>query len=112
MLEKFEIKNMFKGWFIGNFEPTLYQTNDVEVAVKHYKAGDFENTHYHKIATEFTVILNGQVEMNGVIYNDNDIVKVNPGVSTDFKAITDVVTVVVKIPGATNDKYLKNKIND
>ncbi len=110
MLEKFEIKNMFKGWFIGNFEPTLYQTNDVEVAIKHYKAGDFENTHYHKIATEFTVILNGQVEMNGVIYNDNDIVKVNPGVSTDFKAITDVVTVVVKIPGATNDKFFPSKI--
>jgi hypothetical protein len=109
MLEKFEINNMFKGWFIGNFEPTLYQTNDVEVAVKHYKAGDFENTHYHKIATEFTVILNGQVEMNGIKYYNNDIVKVNPGVSTDFKAITDVTTVVVKIPGAQNDKYLKNK---
>jgi hypothetical protein len=105
MLEKFEINNMFKGWFIGNFEPTLYQTNDVEVAIKHYKAGDFENTHYHKIATEFTVILNGQVEMNGVKYYHNDIVKVNPGVSTDFKAITDVTTVVVKIPGAPNDKY-------
>jgi hypothetical protein len=105
MLEKFEINNMFKGWFIGNFEPTLYQTNDVEVAIKHYKAGDFENTHYHKIATEFMVILNGQVEMNGVKYYHNDIVKVNPRVSTDFKAITDVTTVVVKIPGAPNDKF-------
>jgi hypothetical protein len=43
--------------------------------------------------------------MNGVKYYHNDIVKVNPGVSTDFKAITDVTTVVVKIPGAPNDKF-------
>lgn len=105
MIEKFELEDMIKGWFIGDFAPTLYKTNDVEVAIKHYKAGDFEESHYHKIATEFTVVLNGQVEMDGNKYNNNDIIKIIPGVSTDFKAITDVTTVVVKIPGALNDKY-------
>ncbi|UAJ14213.1 cupin domain-containing protein [Aquirufa lenticrescens] len=105
MLEKFELKDMIKGWFIGDFDPTLYKTNDVEVAIKHYKAGDFEERHYHKIATEFTIVLNGQIEMDGNKYNNNDIVKIVPGVSTDFKAITDVTTVVIKIPGALNDKY-------
>ncbi len=104
-MEKFELNEMVKGWFIGNFEPTLYQTDSVEVAVKHYKAGDFEGKHFHLIATEFTIILNGQAEMNGNVYVHNDIVKIKPGVSTDFKAITDVTTVVVKIPGAINDKY-------
>ena len=33
-------------------------------------------------------------------------IKINPGQSTDFKALTDVTTVVVKIPGANDDKYL------
>ncbi len=105
MLEKFELEDMIKGWFIGDFEPTLYKTNDVEVAIKHYKAGDFEESHYHKIATEFTIVLNGRIEMDGNMYINNDIVKIAPGVSSDFKAITDVTTVVVKIPGAMNDKY-------
>jgi hypothetical protein len=105
MLEKFELEDMIKGWFIGDFEPTLYKTNDVEVAIKHYKAGDFEESHYHKIATEFTIVLNGQIEMDGNKYINNDIVKIAPGVSSDFKAITDVTTVVVKIPGTMNDKY-------
>lgn len=96
---------MIKGWFIGNFEPSLYKTNDVEVGIKKYNAGDCENYHYHKIATEFTVIVSGTVEMNGIQYCENDIIKIVPEVSTNFKALTDVITVVVKLPGANNDKY-------
>jgi len=105
-MENFKLDDMFKGWFIGNFEPTLYNTNNVEVGVKKYKAGDAEGFHHHKIATEFTLILNGEVEMNGKRFKDGDIIKINPGVSSDFKALTDVTTVVVKIPGANNDKYI------
>ena len=26
------LEDMVKGWFVGNFEPTLHKTNDVEVA--------------------------------------------------------------------------------
>ena len=104
-LEKYKLEDMIKGWFIGNFEPSLYTTNDVEVGIKKYSAGDYENAHYHKIATEFTVIISGTVEMNGVKYFENEIIKIIPGVKTNFKAITDVVTVVVKVPGANNDKY-------
>ncbi len=96
---------MIKGWFIGNFEPSLYKTNDVEVGIKKYNAGDYENFHYHKIATEFTVIVSGTVEMNGIQYGENDIIKIVPEVLTNFKALTDVITVVVKLPGANNDKY-------
>jgi hypothetical protein len=105
-IEVFKLEKMVKGWFIGNFNPTLLKTNDVEIGIKKYTAGDYEDIHYHKIATEFTVILNGTVEMNGKRYTDGDIIKINPFKSTDFKAITDVITVVVKIPGANNDKYI------
>ncbi len=105
-LEKFKLDNMTKGWFIGNFEPSLFKTNDVEVGVKNYKAGDHEDFHHHKIATEFTLILNGTVEMSGELFESGDIIKIKPNISTDFKAITDVTTVVVKVPGASNDKYI------
>jgi hypothetical protein len=104
-----KLDDMIGGWFIGNFTPTLFTTNDVEVAVKKYKAGDKENAHYHKVATEFTVILNGIVEMNGIEYLEGSILTIAPFESTDFYAKTDVTTVVVKIPGASNDKYLIEK---
>lgn len=100
------LNNMTKGWFIGNFDPSLFKTNDVEVAVKRYKAGDHEDAHYHKIATEYTVIIEGEVEMNGVRYGKDEIIVMEPGEATDFTAITDSVNVVVKMPGANNDKYL------
>ena len=94
------------GWFVGNFTPTLCATNNVEVAVKQYHKGDAEQPHYHKIATEFTVIISGRVRMNSVEYAQGDIVIMEPGDVTDFEALEDAVNVVVKIPGATNDKYL------
>ena len=61
-----KLSEMKGGWFVGNFEPSLYKTNDVEAAVKSYKAGTYENSHYHKIATEITVIISGEVKMNGI----------------------------------------------
>jgi anti-sigma factor ChrR (cupin superfamily) len=100
-----KLEKMVKGWFVGNFEPTTYSTKDVEVAVKRYKAGDCEEKHLHKIATEITVIVSGKVEMNNRHYMEGDIIIIEPSESTDFLALTDVTTVVVKKPSTANDKY-------
>ena len=105
-MKTFNLKNMFGGWFIGNFNPSLLKTKDVEVAVKRYGKGDYDSEHYHKIGTEYTVIVKGQVEMSGEKYYDDDIIVVSPTEKTDFRALTDAVTVVVKVPGANDDKYL------
>lgn len=97
---------MVKGWFVGNFEPSILKTNDVEVAVKEYKAGDYEPTHYHKVATEITVISEGRVMMNEKTFNKGDIIIIEPNEATDFKALENTITTVVKFPGASNDKYV------
>jgi len=105
-LESHSIENFTKGWFIGNFQPTLFPTDQVEVGLKHYKAGDHETAHHHKVATEFTVIVSGRVRMSGQEFGPGEIVKVAPGQSTDFEALTDVATLVVKLPCVAGDKYL------
>lgn len=97
---------MVKGWFVGSFTPTAYKTDACEVAVKSYKAGDKESAHYHKVATEITLILSGRVRMSGKEWGEGEIVVLEPGEPTDFEALTDAVNVVVKIPGASNDKYI------
>ena len=101
------LKDMVKGWFVGNFDPSVIKTDAVEVAVKHYQSGDHEECHYHKIATEVTVIVSGEVEMNGKCYGAGDIILMEPGESTDFSALTDAVNVVVKLPSVLKDKYIK-----
>jgi len=90
---------------VGNFEPTLIKTPDVEVAVKEYRKGDKEGRHFHKMATEITVICSGRVRMNGIKYEKGDIIVIEPLEVTDFEALEDTITTVVKYPGANNDKY-------
>ena len=34
------LKDMVKGWFVGNFEPTAFRTNDCEVGIKAYAKGE------------------------------------------------------------------------
>jgi quercetin dioxygenase-like cupin family protein len=102
----YKLEDMKSGWFIGNFEPSIYKTNNCEVAVKNYKKGDREGKHYHKIATEYTLVVKGKVKMFDNVYVEGDIVVVEPGDITDFEALEDTANVVVKIPGANNDKYL------
>ncbi len=99
------LNNMIRGWFVGNFEPSVYKTGSVEAAVKCYKAGEIESRHYHKIATEITVIVAGKVRMNEQEYIAGEIIQMEPGEDTDFEAVIDSITVIVKIPGALNDKY-------
>ncbi len=104
-MKHFRLENMVKGWFVGEFSPTALSTDSCEVAVKHYKAGEHEGEHYHKIATELTLIISGRVRMLGRDWDQGDIIVLSPGETTDFTALTDAVNVVVKLPGALNDKY-------
>jgi quercetin dioxygenase-like cupin family protein len=100
---------MVKGWFVGSFIPTVYSTEEVEVAVKKYKKGEYDVMHFHKIATEITVVVSGNIIMDGNEYKEGDIIVIEPNEQSDFKALTDAVLTVVKIPGAKNDKYNLNK---
>ena len=101
-----KLNQMIKGWFVGNFEPTLLKTSDVEVGVKEYQKGASEVMHHHRVATEITAIIFGQVRMNGSVYVKGDIILLEPGEHTDFEAREDSCTVVVKYPSVSNDKYL------
>jgi quercetin dioxygenase-like cupin family protein len=101
-----KLSDMEKGWFVGDFFPTLVKTTDVEVAVKSYSKGDYEERHYHKMAKEITVIISGRVKMNNKEYVAGEIIVIDPGEDTDFEALEDVVNVVVKLPGSKDDKYI------
>jgi len=107
-MSNLNLQSMIGGWIIGDFEPSLNKNPNFEVGIKNYNAGEFVDKHYHKVAVEYTVIIEGIAVMNGIQYHTGDIVVVNPNQISDFRAITDVKTVVVKIPSVKNDKYLIN----
>lgn len=99
------LKNYFKGWIVGNFEPNLFKTNDIEIAIKRYKKGDKEEKHYHKIAKEFTIVIDGKILMNGNQVKKNQIFIVEPEVSNVFEALTNATLLVIKTPSVVGDKY-------
>ena len=101
-----KFNDLTRGWFVGNFIPTAYNTENCEVAYKEYKAGDYEPKHLHKIATEITLIVKGKVKMNDQEYNERDIIIMEPREATDFRALTDAANVVVKVPSVKGDKYV------
>lgn len=99
------LEQMTKGWFVGDFTPVALRTPACEVAIKSYAAGDREDMHVHRVATEITAIVSGRVRMMGAEWTAGDILTIEPGEGTDFLALTDVVTVVVKTPSVPDDKF-------
>lgn len=105
-MKKLNLEQFTKGWFIGDFEPTMIKTKDFEVAIKKYKKGELESLHVHKVADEITVITSGSCKMNGQIFKTGDIIWLSPNEAADFEALEDCITTVVKIPSVQGDKYV------
>ncbi len=105
-MKKTKLSEMKGGWFIGNFCPSVYKSQEFEVAVKSYNAGDVEAKHLHKISTEFTVVISGKVTINDEIILPGTIVELKPGEVSAFKVLEDAITIVVKVPSIQNDKYI------
>ncbi len=101
-----KVDEFHRGWFLGNFEPTMALFNEFEAAVKFYEKGDHEKKHFHKVSTEYTVIGAGRFRMGEKVLEKGDIVQLDPGTACDFECLEDGVTFVVKTPCTPDDKYL------
>lgn len=107
-MQAHKLSDMTRGWIVGNFSPTLYQ-KDYEIGFKYYKVGDYEKSHKHLLSQEVTVVLLGEVEMNGVKYCQGDIIVQEKGEYTDFLCLSEqAITAVYRPDGSfPNDKHFK-----
>lgn len=108
-MKTFKLFEFTRGWICGNFNPTIFRSTNYEVGIKYYKSGDFENSHYHKESDELTVIVDGSVKMNNIIYNKGDIILIEKNEYTDFESLTDSITVVIRNNSVIGDKYVLDK---
>jgi len=105
-METFKLKNYTRGWIVGDFTPNVLRTKKFEFAVKDYKVGDKEEAHFHKVATEISVVVTGEFEMNGKRLKKGDILVMNPDDVARFKCVKAGSTAIIKIPSVKGDKYL------
>lgn len=103
------IENMIGGWFVGDFEPTAYKTDTVEVSYKVHKRGEPYDVHYQTKITEINLLTHGKMLMQGKELKAGDIFIMNPYEIADPVFLEDCEVVCVKIPGIKNDKIVVEK---
>jgi len=96
---------MIGGWFIGDFEPSVLRTKDFEVCFKQHKKGEDWPRHYHKEATEYTILIRGQLAINGQLIRAGHGFVIEPGEAVKAVFLTDCELIVVKTPSVPGDKY-------
>jgi quercetin dioxygenase-like cupin family protein len=102
---KTKLSDYFRGWFIGNFNPSIYKTEDFEVGVLEHKKGEYWQPHYHKEAVEINVVLSGKMTLNGVEMNVGDIFRIEKNEVARPEFLEDCKILVVKTPSVIGDKY-------
>ena len=99
------IEEMTGGWFIGNFEPSAFKTNQFEVGYKLHLAGEKWDAHYHKEADEVTFLLRGRMIIQGKELKSGDVFVINRYEVADPVFLEDCEVIVVKTPSVICDKY-------
>lgn len=107
-MKVYKMSDMIGGWFIGDFEPTAFKTENFEVCYKQHPKGEEWDTHYHKIATEINYIIRGEMMINDDLLKEGDIFILEPNEVSKPEFLTDCELIVVKTPSAKNDKYIIN----
>jgi len=97
------IKDMVGGWFVGNFEPTAYKTEQFEVSYKLHPKGQEWDIHYHTDVTEINYVIRGNMILQGKELNEGDIFILEPYEIADPEFLTDTEIICVKTP-SINDK--------
>jgi len=100
-----DLKNMFRGWFIGNFEPSIYKTDNFEVALLFHPKGEKWHKHYHNEAVEIKVIISGNMIINGKNLSPGNIFLLEKNEIAEPEFLEDCTIVCVKTPSIPGDKY-------
>lgn len=100
------IEDYTRGWFVGDFEPSSYKTKDFEVGLLTHLKDEIWPMHYHKIATEINLLLEGEMILGGKKLTKGDVFVIEPGEVADPQFLTECKLVVIKTPSIPTDKYI------
>jgi quercetin dioxygenase-like cupin family protein len=101
-----KLEDMYKGWFIGNFEPSVFKTELFEIGTTFHPKGSEWDIHYHKKGTEITWLIKGKIKIQDKILTSGDIFVINPWEIADPEFLEDSQVLVIKTPSDTKDKFI------
>lgn len=100
-----KIADYVRGWFIGDFEPTVLRTKNFEVGLLFHKKNEYWSPHYHKNSVEYNVLVSGKMVVQGKEINEGDVFIFEKGEVADPIFLEDCTLVCVKVPSIPSDKY-------
>ena len=104
-----KLTDFWRGWFIGNFEPSLLKTEQFEVGYLHHPKGERWPDHYHKLGTEYNLLVKGRMRILDQDINEGDIFVIDPYEVADPEFLEDCYIMCIKAPGNLGDKYIVEK---
>ena len=104
-MKKFKIDEFHRGWFIGNFDPSVLKTDQFEVGLLTHTKGEHWPKHYHAIGTEYNVLIKGRMTISGQELGDGDVFIFEPNDIADPIFHEDGTVLCVKVPSVPGDKY-------
>ena len=99
------INNFHRGWLVGNFEPSLIPTTDIDVGLLFCEKGHVADGHYHKLHTEYNIIVSGKAQINDSVYTVGDIFIYEPYDKSTVQYLENTTLLVIKHPSVKGDKY-------
>jgi hypothetical protein len=104
-VQKHNLKNFTRGWFIGNFLPSVLRTPNFEVGVLSHSKGELWPAHYQRLATEYNLLLSGSLSINGELILVGEIFIVEPKEVAKPIFHEDCKVLCIKVPSIPHDKY-------
>lgn len=105
-MKSYKLEEFFKGWVVGDFNPSLFKTSDFEVAVKFFEKGEIEPAHKQLVATEITIVIDGSIRLGEGTYSRGDVIEIQPNEVAAFESLTHASLVCIKFPSIPNDKVV------
>jgi len=100
-----KMDRMIRGWFVGDFEPSVFRTKDFEVGYLRFQKGRLDTPHYHAEVTEYNYVIRGAMIIQGKTLTQGDIFVLEKGDISDAVFLDDTELIVVKVPSVPNDKH-------
>lgn len=100
-----DINSYTRGWILGKFEPSLKQTDFEVCFMKHYQ-GQKWDYHYHKQSDEINVLISGEMMVNNIKIQPNDVFVFRKNVISCPIFVQDCEVICVKTVSVKGDKYI------
>ncbi len=104
-MKTFKLDKFTRGWVCGDFEPSIIRSKHFEVGVREYVKDESSRPHYHSDLEEVTIVLFGEISINGNIFKENDIILLEKKEACYMEILSDKAKLLfIKVPSIPDDK--------